>query len=150
LADADAIVSSSDAQGFGRGLEHYFWGCNGGVALQGMILQYAYDLAANKKYLDCAIDQLSHLYGRNTYNRSYVTGEGINPPMHPHHRPSEADGIANPWPGLLVGGGWPGATDWKDEEASFQTNEIAINWTAAMVYLLGMFVDYAEAPAGSL
>ncbi len=150
VAVADAIIEDADAQGFGRGLEGYFWGCNGGVALQGMILQYAHDEDGGREYLDCAIDQISHLYGRNTYNRSYVTGEGINPPMHPHHRPSEADGIAAPWPGLLVGGGWPTATDWKDEEASFETNEIAINWTAGMVYLLGMFVDYSEMPAGSM
>ncbi len=143
VAVADAIVADADAQGFGRGLEGYFWGCNGGVALQGMILQYAHDETDSGKYLDCAIDQISHLYGRNTYNRSYVTGEGNNPPMHPHHRPSEADGIADPWPGLLVGGGWPGASGWKDEATSFETNEVAINWTASMVYLLGMFVDYA-------
>lgn len=149
VAEADAISERTDAQGFGRGLANYFWGCNGSVALQGMILQYAYDQTGKRKYLDCAIDQISHLYGRNTYNRSYVTGEGLNPPMHPHHRPSQADSVDHPWPGLLVGGGWPGATDWKDEVDSYQTNEVAINWTAAMVYLLGMFVDYAEPPGGT-
>ena len=142
LMDADGMIKSADAHGFGRGLEFYFWGCNGEVALQGMILKLAHEVTGKQKYLDCAMDQISHLYGRNTYNRSYITGEGINPPMHPHHRPSEADGIVPPWPGLLVGGGWPKATDWKDEEGSYQTNEVAINWTASMVYLLSMFVDY--------
>ena len=146
ISTADSVVDLADKQGFGRGLDRYFWGCNGSVALQGMVLRAAHKETHEQKYLDGAIDQISHLYGRNTYNRSQVTGEGINPPMHPHHRPSEADGISDPWPGLLVGGGWPTATDWKDEMESYETNEIAINWTAAMVYLLGMFSEYTEAP----
>ncbi len=141
ISTADSVIDLADKQGFGRGLDRYFWGCNGSVALQGMVLRAAHKETHEQKYLDGAIDQISHLYGRNTYNRSQVTGEGINPPMHPHHRPSEADGISDPWPGLLVGGGWPTATDWKDEMESYETNEIAINWTAAMVYLLGMFSE---------
>ncbi len=85
---------------------------------------------------DAVVHQISHIYGRNYYNRSWVTGEGLNSPMNPHHRPSGSDGITNPWPGLLVGGGHPGATDWLDQEVSFSTNENAINWTGAMVYAL--------------
>ena len=29
---------------------------------------------------------------------------GYAPPVHPHHRPSAADDVTAPWPGLLVGG----------------------------------------------
>ena len=32
-------------------------------------------------------------------------------PMHPHHRPSVADGITDPVPGLLAGGPNPGEQD---------------------------------------
>ncbi len=28
------------------------------------------------------------------------------------------------------------ATDWHDEQASYQVNEIAINWNSALVYAL--------------
>ena len=40
----------------------------------------------------------------------------------------------------LVGGGQT-ATDWKDLQESFSTNEIAINWQAALVYALAGFVN---------
>jgi len=55
-------------------------------------------------------------------------------PMNPHDRRSGADGIWEPWPGYLVGGGWPGPKDWVDIQDSYQTNEIAINWNAALIY----------------
>ena len=82
--------------------------------------------------------QLDHLLGRNYYGRSYVTGVGYHPPQNPHHRPSQADSAREPWPGLLVGGPWssssPPATAWVDESEDYNTNEIAINWNAAMIY----------------
>jgi endoglucanase len=59
--------------------------------------------------------------------------------MHPHDRRSGADEVDAPWPGYLVGGGQR-ATDWKDEQEDYRTNEIAINWQAAMVYALAGFV----------
>ena len=68
--------------------------------------------------------------------------------MFPHHRPSEADGIKEPVPGLLSGGPNPGQQDkcegyttkiadesFLDVTCSYSTNEIAINWNAPMVYL---------------
>lgn len=36
----------------------------------------------------------------------------------------------------LVGGSHPGAKSWRDEQADFRTNEIAINWNAALIYAL--------------
>jgi endoglucanase len=68
--------------------------------------------------------------------------------MHPHHRPSEADGIVDPVPGLLIGGPNPGRQDgceyayreaetsYVDDVCSYASNEIAINWNAPLVYLL--------------
>lgn len=38
-------------------------------------------------------------------------------------------------PGYLVGGGHT-ADDWVDLEEDYSRNEIAINWQAALVYLL--------------
>jgi endoglucanase len=46
--------------------------------------------------------------GRNAVGISFVTGFGAQSPQHPHHRPSEADRIAAPIPGLIVGGPNPG------------------------------------------
>ncbi|HSI73989.1 MAG TPA: glycoside hydrolase family 9 protein, partial [Fimbriimonas sp.] len=62
--------------------------------------------------------------------------------MRPHHRPSHADGIDQPWPGLLVGGPNSNrstdkpARQWKDEMARYDLNENAINWNAPLVFVL--------------
>lgn len=68
--------------------------------------------------------------------------------MHPHHRLSSADGIEEPVPGLLVGGPNAGRQDgmdygnlpadecYLDQEPSYATNEIAINWSATLVALI--------------
>ena len=66
-----------------------------------------------------------------------MTGVGHDPPRFPHHRPSQADSTLLPWPGLLVGGpseGDPVALAWNDEARDFRSNEVAINWNAAMIY----------------
>ncbi len=93
-----------------------------------------------KEYVETALGIVDHIFGNNYYNRSYVTGLGINPPMHPHDRRSGADNIDAPWPGYIVGGGHS-ATDWIDEQESYSHNEIAINWQAALVYALMGFIE---------
>ena len=72
--------------------------------------------------------------------------------MHPHHRISTADSIAAPIPGLLAGGANVGKQDaafvppypsdapdecYQDNTGSYTSNEIAINWNAYLVALLG-------------
>jgi len=150
ISVADSIVETSNSHGYGR--THgttYYWGCNGTVARQTMVLQVAHQLSPNTDYINAALDSLSHIFGRNYYNRSYVTGLGINPPMNPHDRRSGADGIRDPWPGCLVGGGWPGAKNWVDIQDSYETNEIAINWSGALIYALAGFANMKENPFDS-
>ncbi len=70
---------------------------------------------------------------------------------HPHHRPSGAGGLAEPWPGLLAGGpngnrndaamrklpaSLPPAKMYIDEQAAYSCNEVAINWNAPLVFVL--------------
>jgi endoglucanase len=101
-------------------------------------------------YRGAAAQQLDHLFGRNYYGRSFVTGVGHEPPKSPHHRPSVADNNIAPWPGLLIGGpsgqsqdgstiGLP-ATSWQDQSGNYVTNEVAINWSGALVYALAAFL----------
>jgi endoglucanase len=111
------------------------------VARQTVNLQVANRIQPNPKYKLAAIGIVDHIFGKNYYNRSYVTGLGINPPMFPHDRRSGADNIKAPWPGYLVGGGHS-ATDWVDKQESYSHNEIAINWQAALVYALAGFVSF--------
>jgi endoglucanase len=160
LAVANAIVQTRDHHGYARPLgSTYYWGCNGGLARQTLLLIAAHRLSAQSapsrqargaeglmprphppprktQYQAACMDALNYLLGRNCYGRSFVTGLGFRPPMHPHDRRSGADNIMDPWPGYLVGGPHPKATDWKDAQGDARTNEIAINWNSALIYAL--------------
>ncbi len=139
LATADSIVANAQKDVYARPLIRYYWGCNGTIARQVINLQVANKVAPNEKYLNTALDAIAHLFGRNYYNRSFVTGLGHNPPMFPHDRRSGADDVVAPWPGYIVGGGHT-ATGWIDEEASYATNEVAINWQGALIFALAGFI----------
>jgi endoglucanase len=129
----------------------YVWGSNGVAANYGMELLVANALAPDPKFVACALDNLHYLLGRNAFSLSWVTQVGDNPYRHPHHRPSGADKNAEPWPGLLSGGpnagrqddvlknlpaGLPPAKVYADDQSSYASNEVAINWQAALVFLL--------------
>jgi endoglucanase len=141
LAAADQIVKSRDAHGYARPLGTvYYWGCNGDVAQQVQTLQVANLLSPNRKYIDTALDAVGYLFGRNYFGRSFMTGVGFDPPIHPHDRRSGAAHLGA-WPGYLVGGGWPRPADWHDDQNNYRVNEIAINWNATLIYALAGFVD---------
>lgn len=140
VAAADTLVSNRGKSGYGRAPTSYTWGGNGTVARVCMTLQVANQLSPNPVYLDTCADQVAQLYGRNYYNRSFVTGAGKDPPLYPHDRRSAADGITAPFPGLLVGGPNPQATSWQDDQSDYTNNEVAINWNGALVYALAGFL----------
>lgn len=147
VAAADQLQGIAAAHAFGRALpggrtKSYYWGSNGSVARAAMNLWVANVLQPSPKYLDAIQMQLDFLLGRNLYDRSQVTMVGYHPPANPHHGPSYGDGIADPWPGLLVGGAnhdeatvnLPAALTWRDSKDDYQVNEIAINWVAPFIY----------------
>lgn len=145
IAAADEIVAASKAHGYARPLgKKYYWGCNGTVARQAVVLHAAYRLTGDQAYRHAILDGLNHLFGRNYFGRSFVTGVGERPPLHPHDRQSEGDAVVAPWPGYLVGGANPRATDWTDRMEDYRTNEIAINWNGALIYALA-----SQLPAAS-
>lgn len=140
VANADALVKKGKEDVYGRPLaDRYYWGCNGTVARQTVNLQVANKLKPDAEYVETALKAVNHILGNNYYNRSYVTGIGIQPPLNPHDRRSGADDVEDPWPGYIVGGGHS-ATDWVDIEESYSHNEVAINWQAAFVYALAGFI----------
>ena len=140
VATADRLVTLRDAHGYARPLgTKYYWGCNGGVANTTVLLQSANLVAPKRAYVETALDAVSHLFGRNYYGRSFVTGLGASPPLHPHFRPTLRQPGTRTWPGYLVGGGWPRATDWRDEDENYRVNEVAINWNAPLIYALAGF-----------
>jgi endoglucanase len=139
---ADSIVATASAHPHGRTLgSKYYWGCNGTVARQTINLHVAHRLTGEAKYRSAMLEAINHLFGRNPFGRSYVTGLGDRPPQFPHDRRSGSDDVVPPWPGYLVGGPWPKPTDWYDAQEDYKTNEIAINWNGALIYALAGFVD---------
>jgi endoglucanase len=153
LAAADQIVERTTANGYRNSLIRidYEWGSNGNVANYGMQLVVANAFHPDPRYRHAALENLHYLLGRNTFSLSFVTQVGEHPYRHPHHRPSAADNNPEPWPGLLSGGPNPERGDaaakklppdlppakvYVDDEGSYSTNEIAINWNAPLVFLL--------------
>lgn len=153
LAAADAIVARAGRNGYRVPLtsDQYIWGSNGLVANYAMVLRLAGRIEPKPEYADAAQDALHYLLGRNAFATSFVTHVGTRWAMHPHHRPSAADGVEQPWPGLLVGGpnshqgrrakvpgdaALPVARVWHDDQNDYVTNETAINWNAPLVFIL--------------
>jgi len=128
--------------------ENFIWGSNSVALNQAFVAIQAYNLSQDQRYKDVAIEGLSYVLGRNPTGYSFVTGFGDKSPQFPHHRASEADGIVEPVPGMLVGGAYAGQPDpctyqskehalsYVDHWCSYATNEIAINWNAPLVYVL--------------
>jgi endoglucanase len=126
----------------------FVWGSNANAANQGILLIQVYLITRDRKYLDAAIGNLEYICGRNATGYCFITGIGSFSPMHPHHRPSVADGITDPVPGLMAGGPNPGEQDhchydfheperaYVDSDCAYASNEIAINWNAPLVYLV--------------
>lgn len=150
---ADKLIAGVDKRAYrtvmGGTAGDFIWGSSSVAANQGITLVQAFRITHDSKYLAYALSNLDYLLGRNGTGYSFVTGYGSRSPMHPHHRPSEADGIAEPVPGFLAGGPNPGMQDkchyassvpdeaYTDEACSYASNEVAINWNAPLVYLTG-------------
>jgi len=129
----------------------YAWGSNGLAANYGVQLLFTNVLSPDPAFVETALDNLHYLLGRNTFSLSWVTQVGANPYRHPHHRPSGADKNPEPWPGLLSGGPnaarqdavlqalpphLPPAKIYSDNQDSYASNEVCINWQAMLVFLL--------------
>lgn len=148
------VETSSFQSPYGNSARDFGWGCLAEFCCcQGMALLYADKILGVEKYRRYALQNADYLLGRNATGYCYVTGFGDKSPMHPHHRPSEADGVEAPYPGMLVGGPNPGQQDKNDlngnayptnipDESyidvmqSYASNEIAINWNASLVAFL--------------
>lgn len=165
LSFADSLLEGGNkafATVMGQSKRDYIWGSSAVAANQGVALINAYLISGDKKYINDALTNLDYILGRNATGYCFVTGFGSKSTMHPHHRQSVADGIAEPVPGLLAGGPNPGMQDkrpykftetetaYTDDDQAYASNEIAINWNAPAVYLANAIealqykVDYSK------
>ena len=161
LDAADRLVDPVETSAYGVTMqdETFYWGSNSVAANHGVLLALAHQLTGEARYLDAATATLDYLLGRNAVGMSFLTGVGARSPQHIHHRPSRADGVPAPVPGLLVGGPNPAQQDgcdyasalpaasYADTWCSYASNEIAINWNAPLVHL-AVSVEAARSAAG--
>lgn len=157
LAACDRMIATTATSAFqtpnGNSPREFGWGCLAETfCANGLSLLYAYRLTGDSKYLKAAQQDADYILGRNATGYCYVTGFGTKSPMHPHHRLSASDNIEKPFPGMLVGGPNPGQQDkenvknypssqpdesYTDVTDSYASNEIAINWSASLLAMLG-------------
>lgn len=151
------LVNERNASGFHVLLKpgQYNWGCHSAALNKAILLIVGFHESGNEAYFNAAFDQLHYILGVNAHAMSFLTGVGTVSPMHPHHRPSGADGIEEPVPGLLAGGpnqylqdnvlsshfdfSTPPALCYIDDEGSYASNENCINWNAPLVFVVGYF-----------
>ena len=147
------LATSSFHSIFGNSAQDFHWGSNAESCLgRGIAQMYEYALTKDSKYRQAALSTLDYFFGRNATGYCYLTGFGTQRVMNIHHRISAADNIKEPVPGLVAGGANKGQEDaefvpayasnipdesYQDNVGSYASNEIAINWNAYLVSLLG-------------
>ncbi len=152
LKTAQRLLHQSAENGYGNtlSLANYTWGSNGTAANQSLLLLMANHFQPDPALVDGALNNLHYLLGRNCLGISWITQLGARPFQHPHHRPSVADHITAPWPGLMSGGPNAHPADrvaiqqpqqppmrmYVDNDQAYSMNEVAINWNAPLVFLL--------------
>lgn len=160
LATILVAKKASSAYGVSMDKSEFVWGSNSVAAGQAFMLLTAYHLDTSKsEYLRAAQATLDYLLGRNATDYSFVTGYGTLTPLHIHHRPSAADDVPGSIPGFLVGGPNPGQEDksncgsapypsklparsYIDDQCSYASNEVAINWNASLVFVTAAIQHY--------
>lgn len=151
--DIQELATSSFHSIFGNSAQDFHWGSNSESCLgRGIAQMYEYALTKDSKYRQAALSTLDYFFGRNATGYCYLTGFGTQRVMNIHHRISAADNIKEPIPGLVAGGANKGQEDaefvpayasnipdesYQDNVGSYASNEIAINWNAYLVSLLG-------------
>ncbi|SHK59831.1 glycoside hydrolase family 9 protein [Fibrobacter sp. UWB12] len=148
---AEEILKLQNEDPYSLSIRKFIWGSNGDIANHALTLYLAYEWFKEPKYCKAAMEQIEFIYGRNPVDVSFVTGSSWNSPKFPHHRISHSDGVVKPVPGLVVGGinvdrqdahrnphylGDAPGMSYADEQCSFASNEVAINWSAPLTAAL--------------
>jgi endoglucanase len=146
----------------------YVWGSNGAVLNAAVVLGVAYDLTRDRRYAGGVADCMDYILGRNPLAQSYVSGYGTYAMHNPHHRVwahQKDPALPEAPPGALAGGpnsalqdpyirklglgGCPPETCYVDNVESYSSNEVAINWNAALAWTAA-FLDDVGNEAGKV
>jgi hypothetical protein len=155
LIYADSLLKVQDQDGYSVLIEgDYPWGSNGLILNNTMLMGVAYTISGDANYLNAMRMSMDYILGRNALNKSFVSGYGTYPMLHPHHRfwaNDPARGFPAPPPGVLSGGvnfnpddpaannanlmSLPPAKRYLDDIESYTTNEVTINWNAPLSWV---------------
>ncbi len=153
VASADDLTEKAKSGAYFQPISDFTWGSNSDVLNAAMLVAQAYRQEPKVAYLEAVQQMTDYIFGTNAVGYSFLTGFGDQTPMNIHHRQSGADDIQVPVPGLLSGGPSIQQLDtsndvvypenvtqmksWVDQEGSYVTNEICLNWNAPLTYVLG-------------
>lgn len=141
--------ASKSAFGISMVKEEFAWSSNKTVMGKSILLILANRIAPNPDYIKVAYTQLHYIFGLNPLAKSFVTGLGANPVVHPHQRMHWATGHLVP--GEMAGG--PnnsaqsgiespnlGALSYADDQNSYSSNEYAVDLNANLLFVLASAV----------
>ncbi|MBG0562344.1 glycoside hydrolase family 9 protein [Actinoplanes sp. NEAU-A11] len=129
------------------------WGSSSIIANNLVVIASAHKLTGLDRYRNGVLTGLDYLFGRNALNISYVTGYGEVSSQNQHSRWYAAQldpALPHPPAGTLSGGpnssiqdpvaqqyltGCVGQFCYIDDIQSWSTNELTINWNAALAWL---------------
>jgi endoglucanase len=167
-AAADRYLDTAGHEAYGMPLaaNEYDWGSNSALLNKLVVIATAFDLTNDKKYRDGVLEGLDYIFGRNALNQSYVTGYGDRHSHNQHSRiyaQQKDDRCPPPPAGAIAGGPNTGLQDPKaaktllgtqkdakppkpqfcylDDIMSWSTNEVAINWNAALSWVGSFAAD---------
>lgn len=173
VATADALLRRQAGTHFGQPYDRtdgtYEWGSNSIIVNNAAVLATAHDLTGDRAYRDGAIEAMDHILGRNALEQSYVTGYGTTFSQNQHSRWLAAQldpALPHPPVGTLAGGpnsqiqdpvaartwpdGCPAQLCYLDDIQSWSTNEMTINWNAALAWMGAWLADQsAGTPPGA-
>ncbi|MCR4617989.1 MAG: glycoside hydrolase family 9 protein [Lachnospiraceae bacterium] len=158
IEECGKIAKLTEESGYGTALpaDRYIWGSILSIMSNAISLILHGMLTGDDKYRAAALLQWNYALGLNALDISFITGFGEKSVKNPHHRPSGADGIDEPVPGLISGGpnkcfpyqqnrerfeGVPAAKCFLDETPSADTNEIAIYWNSPAIFVGAYFAS---------
>ena len=167
IVAADRFIATIDRRGYRVPMSSdsgYVWGSNSGVLDTAIVLGVAYHLTHDVRHANAVIDCVDYILGRNPLAQSYVAGHGTRAMRNPHHRiwaHQKDPRLPEAPPGALAGGpnsflqdpyiralgmsGCPPQTCYVDNIESYSTNEVAINWNAALAWNAAFLDDLGRA-----
>jgi endoglucanase len=157
IKGAEKYVALQKAHPYGVGYAPannvWDWGSSSAIANNLVIIAAAHKLTGRDKFRDGVLTGLDYLFGRNALNISYVTGYGEVNAKNQHSRWYAAQldpNLPHPPAGTLSGGpnssiqdplaqqklaGCVGQFCYIDDIQSWATNELTINWNAAIAWV---------------